>query len=181
MPDLGKFRQVDEYDVINLFSVSGAIPFKRGTFVKPGGSGWRTHETDNYALGNIGASYGNTLSQRWGTQPYVVTASTGDVGVIGLTLFDVREVDENGEQLKFNPKKAAQMQCVTSGQTVPIATRGMFLYSGVSEAVTAGQVAYVSGGQLTNNSQNSVHGSTVGTFLGAKDANGWVLVKINCQ
>ncbi len=73
------------------------------------------------------------------------------------------------------------MQCVLSGQTVPIASKGVFLYSGVAEAVTAGQTAYVSGGQLTNSSINSTHGSTVGTFLGAKDGNGWVLVKIQCQ
>jgi hypothetical protein len=44
----------------------------------------------------------------------------------------------------------------------------------------------VSGGQLTNTNPNvgsglEFHGSRVGTFMGAKDDSGWVLVKISCQ
>lgn len=180
MPKLLPFRDYDEHDVINLFSWNGTVPVNNGTFVKVGGSGWRASETNPYMLGSVGAAYANTVSQRFGTQPYVTIASTGDV-TIGMLLNDVREYDENGEKLLYNPRKQAEMQCVLSGQTVPIATRGIFMYSGVNEAVTAGQTAYVSGGQLTNNSLNQNAGSTVGTFLGAKNDYGHVLLKLNVQ
>jgi hypothetical protein len=182
MPKLLGFRDYDEHDVINLFTLSGnTIPTPNGTFVKVGGSGWRIPETNNFMLGDPGAHYNNTVSQRWGTQPYCIPCSTTGEVTVGMTLLDVREVDENGEKLLYRPRKAAEMQCVLSGQTVPIVTRGLFLYSGVFESVTAGQTAYVSGSSLSNNSLNQNESSKVGTFLSAKDANGWVLLKLNVQ
>jgi hypothetical protein len=187
MPDLRPLHSISEHDIINgVFTYSGSLPVKKGTFVKVVGSGWRTHESETDFLGSVGASYGNILSQRFGVKAKVAIASTGDVA-IGMLMNDVREVDEHGNKLVFDPEKTAEMQAVLSGQAVPIITRGVFLYSGVAEAVTAGATAYVSGGQLTPTNVNvgtgtvEFHGSRVGTFLGAKDDNGWVLVKINCQ
>jgi hypothetical protein len=183
MPKLLGFRDYDEHDVINLFTLSGTYDTRlpNGTFVKVGGSGWRIAETNNFMLGDPGAHYNNTVSQRWGTQPYVIACSSTGETTIGMTLLDIRELDENGEKLIYKPRKKAEMQCVLSGETVPVVTRGVFLYSGVFETVAAGQTAYVSGTQLSNNATNQTPGSTVGTFLSAKDANGWVLLKLNVQ
>lgn len=188
MPNL-RTLQYSENDVINLFAYTGNgafIPVNKGTFVTISGSGFVNDQTDTLFRGGAGATYAGTLSQRYGPQAQVSVATTGDVAV-GCLLYDVREVDENGEKLIYNPRKAIENNWVISGQTVPILTRGLVLYSGVNETVTAGQVAWVSGGQLTNTGPASVAGtagmylgSRAGQFLGTKDDQGWVLVKLNC-
>jgi len=73
-------------------------------------------------------------------------------------LNDVREVDENGEKLIFKPRKAAEMQCAVSGQAVPIAIRGVFLYSGIAGDPTAQGVAYATGdGGLSTTASSTLH------------------------
>jgi hypothetical protein len=191
MPTIRPFRDIDSHDVINLFTfnLSGTYPALKGQFVKVI-SGWNTEQNPIGEIGDVGASYNNTVSKRYGLAPQVATCtSSGDIP-IGLTLYDVREVDENGERLIFKPTKAAQMQVVLSGQAVPIATRGIFLYSGINGGgrnpvfVTAGQPAYlgIDGGVNTSGSLSNVglgNVTRVGTFLGSTDANGWVLLRID--
>jgi hypothetical protein len=136
-------------------------------------------------IGNVGGSFPLSNSQRFGVKPKVTIATSGDV--LGLTLLDVREVDENGEKLIFNPRKAAEMNVVISGQTVPVLTRGVVLYSGTSIAnATAGQIAVVSGtqGDLANISVGAANRGTattpevtVGKFLG-NAVNNTALLKI---
>ncbi len=183
MPTLRPFRDYDEHDVINLFSFSGTIPVTKGTFVRPVGSGWVVSQTNTQFLGSIGATYTNTVSLRYGVQPQVAVAGSGQP-TIGCLLYDVRETDENGELLKYNPQKAAAMEVTLSGQASPILTRGLVLYSGLINGTTftAGDTLYVSGaGLLSNNNQNSINSSIVGTLLSIPDQNNWSLVKINVQ
>jgi len=177
MPNLQPFRNYDEKDVINLFAFSGSLPATKGTLVKVHKeAGWKA--TDEMSmLGDVGASFGNTVSQRYGVAAKVAASTIGETP-LGILLMDVRETDENGELLKFNPRKAAEMQTVLSGQAVPIVTRGTFLYSGVVGTPAAGGVAYAgANGTVTASSTGSA--VAIGTFLGAKDANDNVLVKIN--
>jgi hypothetical protein len=173
MPNLRPFRDYDEHDVVNLFAYSGSLPVTKGTIVKIVGNGWKnTDELD--MLGSPGASYGNTVSERYGVAAKVGTAGSGEAG-LGVLLYDVKETDENGEKLIFNPRKAAEMGVAISGQAVPVATRGVFLYSGVAGTPVAGGAAYWNGSEIS-----SVTGAnSIGTFLGAKDSDGNVLVKIN--
>jgi hypothetical protein len=145
----------------------------------------------------IGASYGNTVSNRYAVTAKVVDAGSGD-NVLGMTLWDVKETDENGEKLLYNPRKAAEMQAVISGQSVPVATRGVFLYSGATLNAThaaqgpvAGEFLYVAAnGQMTVASDMSAIGignggtSTlgvhkVGQVLGGKDSNNHVLIRLD--
>ena len=177
MPNLQPFRNYDEKDVINLFAFSGSLPATKGTLVKVvKEAGWKA--TDEMSmLGDVGASFGNTVSQRYGVAAKVAASTTGETP-LGILLMDVRETDENGELLKFNPRKAAEMQAVLSGQAVPIVTRGTFLYNGVGGTPSAGGTAYAgAAGTITASSAGSA--VAIGTFLGAKDANDNVLVKIN--
>ena len=44
----------------------------------------------------------------------------------------VRELDENGERLIHNPRKAAEMGVVVKGQAVPILTRGVLHVTGLN-------------------------------------------------
>ena len=99
---------------------------------------------------------------------------------IGILLHDVKETDENGEKLVFNPRKAAEMGIALSGQAVPVATKGIFLYSGnilAAQTVAPGASLYhdVSGDLTTG----TTAGIVVGKALGAADSNGHVLVRID--
>ena len=173
MPTLKPFRDYDEKDVINLYTLSGApvdttyqILATKGTLVKVVGDGFRIDNEPIEMLGNYGQfNVNNFVAQRYGVTSKVAVAQPTDAPV-GMLLFDVRELDENLIPLKYNPRKAAEMEVVLSGQAVPIVTRGTFLYSGVrvsgSVAVTAGGKAY-----LGYNGEIATSGVTViGKFLG---------------
>jgi hypothetical protein len=172
MPTIKPFRDHSPHEVINLFGVN-STDANKGTLVKIA-TGWLT--TDEFITDTIGLAYANTVSSRYGvTARVTATSATGDTA-IGILLHDVKESDENGELLKYNPRKQAEMGCVLSGQACPILTRGVVAYSGAHGAVTAGTKAYVSGnGTITtvNNGQQAV-----GRFLGANDAKGFALLKI---
>lgn len=179
MPTIRPFRSVNEHDVINLYRYSGDVttPLSKGTFVKVIGSGWVSNLTDLEMLGSPGASYANTVSQRYGVPAQVTIAASGDTA-IGMTLYDVRETDENGEKLIYNPTKKAELQAILSGEAVPILTRGIVLYSGIDGNPTVGGTAYVSGGQISVGGAGFTLGAC-GRFLGKKDSNGWALVRID--
>jgi hypothetical protein len=195
---LRPFRDYSEHEVLNLFTYSGAaessaVILTRGAAVKLSAEGFTTgpSNTGTYKvidfLGDVGGtSFPFSNSQRFGVRPKVTLATSGDV--LGLTLLDVRELDENGEKLIFNPRKAAEMNVVISGQAVPVLTRGVVLYSGTAIAnATAGQVAVVSGtlGELANISASAQLARTtaanpevvVGKFLG-NAVQGTALLKI---
>jgi hypothetical protein len=143
--NLKPFRDYDEHDVINLFSFSGdSTHVVKGLAVKvmaPGFNPGITNVSPTELLGNVGGNFGsNVVSQRYGVAAKVAVAASGEA-VLGLTLMDVRETDENGEKLVFNPRKAAEMGVVVSGQAVPVLTKGLVMYSGTN--ATAGHVAYV--------------------------------------
>lgn len=188
MPSLGKFRQYDEHDVINLFGFSGNFPVSKGTFVKVGGSGFVPGRRLGM-IGSPGASFANTVSQRWGN-PYSVVActSSGD-NTIGMLLYDGKEVDENGNKLIFNAQKAAELEVFVSGQTAPVVRKGIFYYSGINGAganagaITPGAGAFlgIDGGLNTSGSLlgNNPQCTKVGQFLSARDDNGFALVRID--
>lgn len=179
---LRPFRDYDEKDVINLYTYSGAVVDSqylilatKGTIVKITGDGFRNDAEPLEMLGNFGAfTVNNWVGQRYGAIPKVTAAGTGD-NYIGMTLFDVRELDENQLPLKYNPRKTAEMEVVISGQVVPIVTRGIFLYSGITTGVnkipvTAGNPVYVNAnGGLTSDGGGGGQ-TSVGKFLGTTGA-----------
>jgi hypothetical protein len=92
------------------------------------------------------------------------------------------ERDENGEKLLYHPRKAAEMQAVISGQTMPVLTKGIVLYKGqlTDVAVGAGVSVYNSStgiGELSIDNPSSAE-TKVGKTLGASDAQGYVLLKV---
>jgi hypothetical protein len=177
MPTLRPFRDYDEKDVLNFYSFTGpvidsnfTILATKGTLVKIQGDGFRNDVEPIEMLGQMGAfTVNNFVAQRYGVVSKVTTAQSTD-NPVGMLLFDVRELDENQLPLKYNPRKAAEMEVAISGQAVPIVTRGTFLYSGVrvsgGVAVTAGGKAY-----LCDKGEIATSGSTVvGKFLGTTGA-----------
>lgn len=178
MPTYKGIAQYQESNVINLFSFSGVHPVSKGTFVKIV-SGFDPDAVLNM-LGDVGAHFNNTVSQRYGAAPYVAACSATGDSVLGMLLYDVREVDENGEKLIFKPRKAAEMECAISGQAVPIVTKGIFFYSGIAGSITVGANAYLgTAGDLNVSGAASSTATLVGKFLGPKDSKGFALVKID--
>jgi len=188
---LRPFRDYDEHDVLNLFAYdttglnAGSISITKGSLVKIA-TGWKNYDSGVELGGGIEFIGGagtlqptNVVSQRYGVTAKVVTSTTGETPV-GMMLYDVKDVDENGELLKYNPRKAAEMQAVIPGQAVPVVTRGIFLVQGVLGSPTAGGVAYAGGtGQITSSTGTAgVLNVAIGKFLGAPDTNSETLVKL---
>ena len=179
MPTIRPFRDYDEHDVVNLFALSGDVTngVTKGHLVKLQG-GWKNTD-ELQRLGAVGNSYSNTVSERYGVNAKVALCGSGDT-VLGMTLYDIKETDENGEKYVFNPRKAAENDVVVSGQAVPVLTRGIVLYSGsqlATDSPSVGASLYSdNNGELTTSNGG---GSVVGIALGGKDSNNHVLVRIN--
>jgi len=186
---LKPFRDYSEHDVINLFAFGDrSVTLGTSTVVYAGSAvkvqtGWsNTNELE--MLGDVGAAYANTVSERYGvTADVQYTEGGADEAALGLTLYDVREYDENGEALKFNPRKQDELQAVLSGQAVPIATRGVFLMATGSWSSSAGilqdnDVFATGDGKVTNLGAKAVN-NRIGRTLGGPDADGSVLVKFD--
>lgn len=179
MANIKQFRDYDDHDVINLFTVNDAS-LNKGTFVRPV-SDVGINLQDATTVGNISA-FGNSQSALFGSPWKVTAAASGSTPekVVGMLLKDHRTVDENGENLVFKPRKAAELDVTTSGQAAPIATKGIFLYSGIVGTPNFGSGARVgdsSNGELKVVAYDPT--TCVGKFLGPKDTNGFALLKIS--
>ncbi|NBW99623.1 hypothetical protein EBR03_08640, partial [bacterium] len=144
---LRPFRNYSEHDVVNLFAYNGAqdangVIATAGTVVKVQGNGFQPVVASSTLGGTgllgtipvdlaglVGAGFANTVSNRYALTAKVTAASSGDAA-LGITLLSTQELDENGEKLVFNPRKAAEKNVVVSGQGVPVLTRGIVVYSG---------------------------------------------------
>jgi hypothetical protein len=168
------FRDYDEHEVINLFRFSGTVPVDQGTIVTiTNGAGWDQSNADTQFLGAAGKSYDNTVSDRYGVYAQVKTSATGDANPLGMLLHSVKETDENGEKLLYNPRKMAEMEVVLSGQAVPIVTRGIFLYSGSTidgETVDPGAPLYSDANGLLTKTAGGADQAKVAQALGPVDA-----------
>jgi len=186
---LKPFRDYSEHDVLNLFAFGDKDVTLGTTTVIYAGSavkvqtGW-SNTNELQMLGDVGAAYANTVSERYGVSADVqYTEGGADEAALGLTLYDVREFDENGEALKFNPRKQEELQSVLSGQAVPIATRGVFLMATGAWASSAGilqdnDVFATGDGKVTKLGAKAVN-NRIGRTLGGPDADGSVLVKFD--
>ena len=177
------FRDYDEHEVINLFKFSGSVPVDQGTVVSVTPTqGWDQSNTETQFLGAAGKAYANTVSDRYGVNAMVQTAGTGDANPLGILLHSVKEEDENGEKLLYNPRKMAEMEVVLSGQAVPIVSRGVFLYSGstiVDQTVTPGQKLFSDANGLLTTGNTAGAQTPIAQALGAVDSTyNTILIKL---
>ena len=178
MATLRPFRDYDEKDVINLYALnhdystitSWDTRVAHGRLVKLSNEGWKNdHEID--MIGHAGDMHiTGTVHQRYGVKAKVDLAGAGEAP-LGMTLYHVAKLDENGEQLKFNPRKASELEAVIEGQPVPIVTRGLFLIEDAALAalnLNAGTdlAAAASGGITQWASGDAVVGKTLGQAAG---------------
>ena len=90
---LRPFRDYSEHDVINLFAFGDDAQALGTTDVAQAGSvvkvktGW-TNGAETEFLGDVGASFNNTVSQRYGVTAEVeYTDGGGDESSLGITLY----------------------------------------------------------------------------------------------
>ena len=176
MANLKPFRDYDEHDVINLFAVNSDSANK-GTVVTADSNG--VNLKDATSLDNL-SFVNNTLSAQfnvpWTVSPAASGAAKGQI--VGLLLKDVRTVDENGEKLIFNPRKAAEMDVIISGQACPILTKGLVLVNGIVGNPGFGSGAAVSDAGNGDLKVVAYGSATVGKFLGPKNDEGYALLKV---
>jgi hypothetical protein len=198
---LRPFRDYDEKDVINVYTLSGYTqPLPKGTLVKITGAGI---SSDNETIEMIG-SFGdfapsNVVAQRYGVVPKITPINGQADPVLGMTLFDARDFDENSYPLKYYPRKAAEMEAVISGQSMPVVTRGIFAYSGITTgsglagSVSAGQPLFpgadaalttqIFNAYTINDSGTSINisGKPIATALGNTDAKGVTIILLHVK
>ena len=158
---LEPFRDYSEHDVLNLFAFGDVDVILNASTVVYAGScvkvktGWSNSNEPQDMIGNVGAEYNNTVSQRWGVASDVQYTDGGaDEAALGITLYDVREYDENGEALKFNPRAS-------------------------SAGILQDQDVFATGnGQVTSMGQKAVN-NRIGRTLGGPSTDGSVLVKFD--
>tara|TARA_B100000497_G_scaffold127210_1_gene168247 strand:- start:400 stop:978 length:579 start_codon:yes stop_codon:yes gene_type:complete len=181
------FRQYDDNDVINMFAMEGTDK-AAGTLVKVSAANLNDDLVDLVDGGSAFlTSQGNAYSPLSVNPLRVDSAGSGDAA-LGILLRDVRDTDENGEKLRFYPQKKEELQCVLSGESVPVATKGVFtLLEGAftgSVIPTAGTDVYghaagklgVAGGNAVKVGQVLATGSRA---AGDTHAGGYAIVNIN--
>lgn len=148
------FRQYNEHDVVNIFaletglaldSTTGVGQGDQGVFVKVSNGNFDqdtiTYGSDSY-LGKT--DYPFVGGDMYPTNPLTLTgAGSGDLP-LGITLNQTAKNDENGEKLLYNPTKKEELQAVLPGQSVPVATHGIFTlssagYKGATSIYTVGK------------------------------------------
>ena len=195
------FRQYDENDVINLFAndTSDTNPSTNGNgsagvfvSVKSGGGNFSNDPITYVDRAELSASQDHTRNQYPEVQLKVTAASVGAFAgeVVGVTLKQTLEQDENGEKLLYNPVKKDELQAVLSGQAVPLATRGIFTLT--SDAIdnaggniathpTPGQACIISpetAGKVSGIAFTTLYGPTLTSTTGhAPVAGGGTVVK----
>ena len=199
------FRQYDENDVINFYSFT-AETGEAGSVVKVS-NGDLQNDPVKYVERGDSDSFLNTIGKGlslYPEVPYKVTkmsATGGNEKALGILLRDVRNKDENGENLLYYPEKKEELQCVVSGEAVPIATKGLFtintrgLANGVAPSVNQYAMPSVNGtvtgitSTAANHHQHHPHaigrfiatgnresqGSTTDVFAGA-----YAILKLSC-
>ena len=160
--------------------------------VKSGGGNFSNDPITYVDRAELSASQDHTRNQYPEVQLKVeaaaVAAKAGEV--IGVTLKQTLEQDENGEKLLYNPVKKDELQAVLSGQAVPLATRGIFTLT--SDAIdnaggniathpTPGQACIISpetAGKVSGIAFTTLYGPTLTSTTGhAHVAGGGTVVK----
>lgn len=116
----------DSHDIVNFFSKdqTGVA----GELVKIVRS--NPSSSHGFSAASNGASFNRVTNLRYETSDKVKATAGGQYvdtkyNVLGLTLNATLETDENGFPIRFNDRRKAELQCVVSGEAVPVLRRGI--------------------------------------------------------
>lgn len=173
--NLKPFRDIDEHEVINLFSTLEANVDK-GTFVSI-----YTFDPDNHSgpgatLANVPAG---AVSTSWDVYAKV-SKSANTSGCIGITLCDVTGSNANVWTLEDQYR---YFDRIPSGKAVPILKRGLVEINGFSGTAFPGAKGSITGtagqeGRLIVVAPGTA--ANVGTFLSTTGADGYAIFQVNC-
>lgn len=165
------FRQYDENNVVNLYSLNADGLNKDLRLMAPADNDINADgvivgvSNGDFDQGVIDVSENNKFMAGYdspvGRNPYPTNplkvsptaVASGAAGTLGVTLRQTLANDENGESLLFNPVKKDELQAVLSGQTVPVLTKGIVTIHEDALAAQAG--AIVVGSQLSHNGKGA--------------------------
>ena len=172
------FRQYDENDVVNMFSMDVANSNPSDTVADAGllvSVSAKDMDKDPIELN---AADGGLLGKRdypyvarnyYPSVPLKITACDGGVP-FGITLAQTLTHDENGENLLRYPQKKAELYAVSSGEAVPVATKGIFTLAASAFTATPDAahtyVTAASGGDKGKLTSGNSSTGAVGTILG---------------
>lgn len=162
------FRQYDENDVVNLFALDCSLNLLAA---KPGDDGVNAdgvlvsvtagNASDDVINAGENGSFMNSYSSPVGRNPYPtnplkVSPAASGAQALGVTLRQTLSIDENNEQLLYNPIKKDELNAVLSGQTVPVLTKGLITVhenavktdAGATEISVGGGIISAGGGQI---------------------------------
>lgn len=181
------FRQYDDQDVVNMFAYHG-VPTGAGLVVKVDASNANLNEDSvDIVNGGFVNNLGDAYSPLFVNPLKLAVAGSGD-NALGILLRDIRATDENGENLRFYPQKREELQCVLSGQTVPVATKGIFTFTedaftGAAIPAPASKLGIRANGKLaTAVAADTVIGTVLATgsrAAGDAFAGNYAIVKVN--
>ena len=150
------FRQYDEQDVVNLYALATGEALdsvttdgdgSNGVFVKIATGDFNADPVAyaaNSYLGKTDYPFVEDTMYPANTALVVEAAGSGDAP-LGLTLNQTAKTDENGEKLLYNTTKKEELQAVLPGQTVPVATNGIFTI-GINGLEASDNAAFTIGG-----------------------------------
>lgn len=175
------FRDYSEHDVVNLFSLNASSGDK-GTLVKIVGNGFINNQSHGIAS-NMNGGIPNVYTPRYEVKAKVGACPSG-VKPFGIQLYDVREKNQFDYPLIFDPVRKAEMQCVVSGEAVPVVRKGIFLMgpfaSGVNPGPGSGAAPSDAGDGDWKVTDSLTAAGCFAEFLGTKDADGYALASVNC-
>lgn len=122
------FRQYDDNDVVNMFAYDGTN-VGAGLVVKVSAADLNGDLIDLVADNSAFLNTQGDAYSPLAVNPLRVDAADSGDAALGILLRDVRDTDENGEKLRFYPQKKEELQCVLSGESVPVATKGVFTFT----------------------------------------------------
>jgi hypothetical protein len=174
-------QNINEHDVINFFALDYAS----------GNAGAAVQIRNGFKNGTVKSIYGNTspvpntYSPRWQTDARVEFCATGNKP-FGILMNNVREVNQFGYPLIYDPIRKCEMQACVSGETVPILRHGLILVSGTGISSVA---SLTNLGAIPSPQENGEWLATTdltldqcfGRFLGNADAEGYALFSVECD
>lgn len=175
------YRAHEPSDIVNgLFSLN-QTGVDAGTFVSVVSADPSAAPIDQ-ASTSPGATFSHTHSYEWEVTNKITPSASGDskYKVLGITLYNSYETDENGEKYKFYPVKRDENQIITSGKAMPVLRQGLVTlksgaYSGTPAVGNVGVIANSGGGVITVTAESAVTGAdqhhlVVGKFISAQSS-----------
>lgn len=181
------FRQYNEHDVVNLFSLdTSALTLTNMTHESNGAwdagvivtiSNGNMTEPTTVAPAQLQNYLGKTDYPFVGGNNYMEVPLKVDVAdgandtPLGVTLRQTIAYDENGEKLLYYKQKLLELQGVLPGEAVPVLTKGIITVgeSGVAGAPLAGDPIYLGAGANVGKFSTNAANARVGTVLAVGD------------